>query len=249
MSEDRTNEPGPGEEPEKKRTKRLTGRLRRRLVTLPALAVLAGCAALGAGGGAVYGLLTPPQYAATAYVLAVPGTGGDSASALGFAQAYGKVATQVAVLGDAQVEAGVPVATLRSSVTAETSPDAPMVAITATARSRSAAADIANAVSGSLVTAAGHSADATRVTLQAFSRAVAPSTPATPGTLLTSAVGACAGGLLGALGLLVRPRRARAGGPPGIPAGAVPAPAQGGGAPEATDTGRAPAAAGGTRAR
>ncbi|MFE9251098.1 lipopolysaccharide biosynthesis protein [Streptomyces sp. NPDC007088] len=248
MSEDRTPEPGPGEQP-KKRAKRFLGRLRRRLLTLPALAVLAVCATLGAAGGALYGLLTPPQYAATAYVLAVPGTGGDSASALGFAQAYGKVATQVAVLGDAQIEAGVPVATLRSSVTAETSPDAPMVAITATARSGGAAADIANAVSGSLVTAAGHSADATRVTLLAFSRAVAPSTPATPGTLLTSAVGACAGGLLGALGLLVRPRRARAGDPRGVPAGAVPAPTQGGGAPEAADTGRATAAAGGKRAR
>lgn len=245
MSEDlgRTKEPGgapDGAEPT--RTPRAPGRLRRAAAAVPAVVLLGGCAVLGAGGGAAYGLLTPPAYTATAYVLAVPGKGGDTASALGFAQAYGRVATQVAVLGDAQVDAGVPVAKLRSSVTAETSPDAPMVAITASAARPGQARDTANAVSRALVTAATHSADATRVKLLSFSRAVAPSSPATPGPLLTTLVGACAGGLLGALGLLVRPRRAA--GEAAAPAGSVPGPAK---APAQAEPAAAGAEPGATR--
>ncbi|WP_433341021.1 lipopolysaccharide biosynthesis protein [Streptomyces sp. CA-253872] len=196
-----------------------------RLRALPAWALLGAGALIGAGGGAAYGLASPVTYTATAYVLAVPGKGGDPASALGFAQAYGRVATQLGVLGDAQVEARVPLATLRSSVTAETSPDAPMISIGARSGDPAQAADTANAVAGALVTAAGHNATDTRVSLVSFSRALAPTAPTSPGPLLTTGVGACAGGLVGALALLARPRRALPG-PAALPAGSVPAPAE-----------------------
>ncbi|MEU6440320.1 lipopolysaccharide biosynthesis protein [Streptomyces sp. NPDC047046] len=196
-----------------------------RLRSLPAAALLGAGVLLGAGGGAAYGLASPVAYTATAYVLAVPGKGGDPASALGFAQAYGRVATQLGVLGDAQVEARVPLATLRSSVTAETSPDAPMIAVGARSGDPEQAADNANAVARALVTAAGHNATDTRVSLVSFSRALPPTAPASPGALLTTGVGACAGGLLGALALLARPRRPLAA-PTSLPAGAVPAPAE-----------------------
>ncbi|MYR62376.1 lipopolysaccharide biosynthesis protein, partial [Streptomyces sp. SID625] len=79
--------------------------------------VAAGTVAGGLLGGA-YGVLAPPVYSATSYVVAVPGQKSDPAAALGFAQAYGRVATQVAVLGDAQRQAGVPVRTLRRDVRA-----------------------------------------------------------------------------------------------------------------------------------
>jgi uncharacterized protein involved in exopolysaccharide biosynthesis len=204
-------------------TPRPARRLARRLRTLPAWALVGAGALLGAGGGAAYGLASPVTYTATAYVLAVPGKGGDPASALGFAQAYGRVATQLGVLGDAQVEARLPLAALRSSVTAETSPDAPMIGIGARAADPAQAADNANAVARALVTAAGHNASDTRVSLVSFSRALAPTSPASPGLPLTTGVGACAGGLIGALALLARPRRPR---PAVLPAGAVPAPAE-----------------------
>jgi uncharacterized protein involved in exopolysaccharide biosynthesis len=170
--------------------------------TLVAAGVLAG-GLLGGG----YGLAKPPAYTATSYVVAVPTTKSDSASALGFAQAYGRVATQLAVLGDAQVWAGVPVRTLESSVQAATSPDAPMVEITATSSRPDLAADMANAVSRALTQHAAHTKSQTNVALQQFARATEPTAPSSASPVVTGLVGASAGGLLGGLVLLVRPRR------------------------------------------
>ncbi|KUN83357.1 lipopolysaccharide biosynthesis protein [Streptomyces bungoensis] len=167
---------------------------------------------LGASAGAAYGVMTPPQYTATSYVIAVPAdkAAPDSAATLGFAQTYGRVATQLAVLGRAQDAAGVPVRTLRRSVRAETSPDAPMIAISATSRRRGRATAIADAVSRALTTQAERAKRSTGVSLVLLSRAVPPTEPSSPSTVLTALVGASAGGLLGGLGLLARPRRAPA---------------------------------------
>lgn len=52
----------------------------------------------------------------------MPAEKSDPAAALGFAQAYGRVATDIAVTGDAQVWAGVTADTLRRNVQAATSP-------------------------------------------------------------------------------------------------------------------------------
>ncbi|NEC75521.1 lipopolysaccharide biosynthesis protein, partial [Streptomyces rochei] len=121
-----------------------------------------------AGGllGAGYGLLAPARYTATSYVVAVPADASDPASALGFAQAYGRVATQLAVLADAQMWAHVPVTTLRESVRTATSPDAPMVSVSATSSSPEEAADMADAVARALTRHAAASADDTRVELR-----------------------------------------------------------------------------------
>lgn len=187
--------------------------------TLVAAGVLAG-GLLGGG----YGLAQPPAYTATAYVVAVPTEKSDPASALGFAQAYGRVATQVAVLGDAQVWAGVPVKTLQSSVQTATSPDAPMVSITATSTRPDLAADMANAVSRALTRHANDTKSATNVQLQQFARATKPTEPSSASPAVTGLVGASAGGLLGGLVLLARPRRSGSGRDQGRPA-SVPAPA------------------------
>lgn len=200
-----------------------------RLRTLPAWSLLAvGTLAGGATGGA-YGALTAPAYSATAYVVAVPTEKSDPQAALGFAQVYGRVATQLAVLGDAQVWAGVPVRTLRESVRSATSPDAPMVAVTATARRPDLAVDMANAVTRALTRHANHAKNATQVELQQFSRAVAPAEPSSASPVLTGLVGASAGGLLGGLALLVRPRRPAA---DGARPAVVPGPATAGDAHE-----------------
>lgn len=180
--------------------------LRRAKALPPWSLLMAGAVAGGLLGGA-YGALKPPAYTATAYVVSVPTAKSDPASALGFAQAYGRVATQVAVLGDAQVWAGVPVRTLQSSVQTATSPDAPMVSITATSSRADLAADMANAVSRSLTQHARNSRAATNVELEQFARAVRPTAPSSASPAVTGLVGASAGGLLGALVLLVRPKR------------------------------------------
>ncbi|MCX5263626.1 lipopolysaccharide biosynthesis protein [Streptomyces sp. NBC_00199] len=181
----------------------------RRAKALPPWALLAAGAVAGGLLGGAYGAVKPPVYTATAYVVAVPTAKSDPASALGFAQAYGRVATQLAVLGDAQVWAGVPVRTLQQSVQTATSPDAPMVSITATSPRADLAADMANAVSRSLTQHAKSSQATTNVELQQFARAVKPTGPSSPSPTLTGAVGASAGGLLGGLLLLVRPKRGR----------------------------------------
>ncbi|MFF1403811.1 lipopolysaccharide biosynthesis protein [Streptomyces sp. NPDC058294] len=168
--------------------------------------VAAGVLAGGLLGGG-YGVLRTPEYTATSYVIAVPTSGSDTATALGFAQAYGRVATQLAVLGDAQVEAGVPVRTLRDSVRTATSPDAPMVAVSAVSARPSRATDMANAVARALIRHADAAKAGTHVGLLQFSRAVAPTEPGSASAGVTGLVGASAGGLLGALALLVRPRR------------------------------------------
>ncbi|GGW18171.1 hypothetical protein GCM10018980_70000 [Streptomyces capoamus] len=178
-----------------------------RLRALPPWSLVAAGVLAGALLGGGYGVLTPPRYTATSYVVAVPGERTDTATALGFAQAYGRIATEGAVLADAQERAGVPVATLRASVRTATSPDAPMVAVSATSVRPAQAAAMANAVAGALTRHAGAAEAETHVGLLQFSRAVRPSEPASPSAGVTGLVGASAGGLLGALALLVRPRR------------------------------------------
>ncbi|CAM5339140.1 hypothetical protein [Streptomyces hirsutus] len=117
---------------------------------LPAWSVIAAGTLAGCLFGGAYGLLTSTTYTATSYVVAVPTVNSTPESARGFAQAYGRVATQLAVLGDAQVWAGVPVRTLQDSVRTATSPDAPMVAVSATSSRPDLAVDMANAVSRAL---------------------------------------------------------------------------------------------------
>ncbi|MER6626882.1 lipopolysaccharide biosynthesis protein [Streptomyces sp. NPDC000987] len=176
-------------------------------LTPPPWSVLAAGVLAGGLIGGAYGLAEPPAYTATSYVVAVPTKTADPASALGFAQAYGRVATQLAVLGDAQVWAGVPVRTLKESVRTATSPDAPMVAITATSTRPDLAADMANAVSRAVTRQAQNTKADTNVTLESFARATEPAEPSSPSATVTALVGTSAGGLLGGLVLLVRPRQ------------------------------------------
>ncbi|WP_137993669.1 lipopolysaccharide biosynthesis protein [Streptomyces vilmorinianum] len=169
--------------------------------------VLPASVLIGATLGGGYGVLKTPQYAATSYVIVVPGEKSDPAAALGFAQAYGRVATDIAVTGDAQVWAGVPAETLRSSVQAATSPDAPMIAITARSAKPGKAVSMADGVARALVLDSTHAAANTGVKVVQFSRATKPTDPVSPSAPLSALVGGCAGGLLGGLALLVRPAR------------------------------------------
>ncbi|MFQ6148535.1 lipopolysaccharide biosynthesis protein [Streptomyces seoulensis] len=203
----------------------LLARVRR----LPSGSLLAAGALAGALLGGAYGWLTPPAYTATSYLVAVPAKKADVNSALGFAQAYGRIATQPAILAGARRQAGVPVRTLQRAVRAETSPDAPMVAVSAASARPALAARMANAVSRALAAQANAAEASTQVRLVRFSPAVRPTEPTSTSTPVTALVGAGAGGLLCGLALLARPRRtgAHGDGPaPGTAAApAVPGPA------------------------
>ncbi|MBU7599837.1 hypothetical protein JGS22_019950 [Streptomyces sp. P38-E01] len=180
-------------------------------MTLPRWWPLAAGVALGALCGAGYGTVATPEYSATGYVVAVPGERGDPATALGFAQAYGRIATSPAVLAAAQRTSGVPLPELRERVRSATSPDAPMIEITGTATHPQRAASTANAVAAALTDSSRDAARSTGVRLTVLTAAHAPTAPSSPATPVATAVGACTGGLVGGLALLVRPG-GRAGG-------------------------------------
>ncbi|MGW4029954.1 YveK family protein [Streptomyces sp. NPDC004838] len=176
---------------------------------------------LGAGCGAAYGVLATPQYAATSYVVAVPAKDAQPGAALGFAQAYGRIATSDSTIAYARVAAGMSAERLRGQVRTETSPDSPMIAITGTSNRPSEAADIANAVADAVFVSSNQVAKSTGVRLLSFSQAITPRRPVSPSAPISAAVGASAGGLIGGLVLMVRPRRARGTGEAAVPSPTV----------------------------
>ncbi|MFF5704557.1 lipopolysaccharide biosynthesis protein [Streptomyces sp. NPDC012794] len=192
---------------DQKKSAHRSGKKRRLPLPPPAWWPLPACALFGLAAGGAYGVLKAPEYAATSYVVAVPNETTEPATALGFAQAYGRIATSTSTLAYAQPRAGIAARQLRTQVRAETSPDSPMIAITGTSTSPSEAADIANAVADALSLSSNQAAKNTGVQLLLFNQAVAPSDPASPSAPVSGAVGLCAGGLLGGLWLLARPAR------------------------------------------
>ncbi|WP_052432897.1 Wzz/FepE/Etk N-terminal domain-containing protein [Streptacidiphilus carbonis] len=171
---------------------------------------------LGAACGGAYALAAPVQYQANAYVMVVPQVSGDSATAVNFAQAYGRVIAQPEILQSASASTGVPMAKLAPLVQAVTSPDAPMVQITGSAPTATRAAKEANAVAGSLVAFGNAASKQTRVGLITFAAAARPAAPSSPSRTLDVAVGAAAGVLVGGLGMMARQSRA-GGGPAPLP--------------------------------
>ncbi|MFD9724963.1 lipopolysaccharide biosynthesis protein [Streptomyces sp. NPDC059072] len=188
-----------------KESEHRSGRRRPSRRRVPVWWPLPACALVGLAAGGTYGVLKAPEYAATSFVVAVPDDTTEPATALGFAQAYGRIATSSSTLAYAQPRAGVGARQLRTQVRAETSPESPMIAITGTSKSPSGAADIANAVADALSLSSNQATKNTGVKLLLFSQAVAPTEPASPSAAISGAVGLCAGGLLGGLWLLARP--------------------------------------------
>ncbi|MYT98970.1 MULTISPECIES: lipopolysaccharide biosynthesis protein [unclassified Streptomyces] len=193
--------------PEKQRPSVTSRRLRTVLTRLPQWWPLPACVLLGTVSGLSYGLLASPQYESTSYAMAVAEDETNPAAALGFAQSFGRLVTSDATLSYAQGAAGEPVRALRSQVRSETSPDSPMIAVTGTSDKPGKAADIANAVIEAVIVSSGHVSKDTGVKLIKFTHAMKPDQPVSPSVPLGTAVGAAAGGLLGGLVLLVRPRR------------------------------------------
>ncbi|MGA6173700.1 lipopolysaccharide biosynthesis protein [Streptomyces sp. NPDC012600] len=195
------------ESPEQQRPVVPRRRLRTALTRLPQWWPLPACVLLGTVSGLSYGLLASPQYEATSYAMAVAEEETNPAAALGFAQSYGRLVTSDATLSYAQGAAGEPLHALRGQVRSETSPDSPMIAVTGTSDQPGKAADIANAVIEAVIVSSGHVSKDTGVKLIKFTHAMKPDQPVSPSLPLGTAVGTAAGGLLGGLVLLVRPRR------------------------------------------
>ena len=164
-------------------------------------------ALLGTAGGGAYGALKTPVYVAQAYVV-VTGPAGESPVAVNFAQAYGRIVRTGPVTDRAA--AILNSRTGLSDVTASTSPDAPVVEVTATGTDAKRTAAVANAVAQALVDVGNARKDQTRVTLSVLAAASAPRSPSSPKPPLELAVGAAAGLLLGGLTVLAGVGRASA---------------------------------------
>ncbi|SFD23559.1 hypothetical protein [Streptomyces aidingensis] len=180
--------------------------LRRWAAGLPGWWPVAAGALLGLLLGGAWAVLTPPRYAATSQVVVEPvrsAEGGDPAvmAAVGWAQLYGRLATDPAVLADA----GAPVRD--AELRAATSPDAPVVEITATAGRPALAVTAADALAGALIRHGEQAADATGARLSLLLPAAAPAAPVTPAPLVCVATALTAGTLLGTFPLLLGRRR------------------------------------------
>ncbi|MFB8241177.1 hypothetical protein ACFC58_32050 [Kitasatospora purpeofusca] len=161
---------------------------------------------LGAAAGAGYAVVAHPSYAANSYVIVVPDTQGQAATAVNFAQAYGRLAGQPQVLAAAAAETGHSRGELESLVHGTTSPDAPMIEITGTGAEPGEAVRAADAVARSLVAFANGSSKETGVRLVPLAGAAEPDRPTTPSGKLDVAVGGAAGVLIGALVMMTRRR-------------------------------------------
>jgi capsular polysaccharide biosynthesis protein len=178
----------------------------RRLVRRFGLLVL--LTLVGGTAGAVYGAVKTPTYTAKAYVVAI-GDAGDSITALNFAQAYGRVATTGPVLAKAGVLLGTDRAGL-DGVTASTSPDAPIVEITATGTAAVHTAAVANAVANALADYGSARKADTHVSLALLAGATTPAKPSAPKPPMELLVGAAGGLLIGGLAVLAGVGRAAA---------------------------------------
>jgi capsular polysaccharide biosynthesis protein len=176
------------------KSREILPRLVRRFGLLLLLTVVGGAA------GAAYAALKTPAYTAKAYVVAV-GSPGDSVAALNFAQAYGRIATSGPVLVQARARLGADGSGL-DRVTAATSPDAPVVEITATGPDARHTTDVANAVAGALTEYGSLRSADTKVGLSLLAGATVPERPSSPRPPLELAVGAAGGLLIGGLGVL-----------------------------------------------
>jgi capsular polysaccharide biosynthesis protein len=210
--------------------------IRTRLLTQSVLLILA--VVLGAGAGGWYAKSQPPTYTAQAFVVVVPQSDTDPIVAVKYAQAFGRIATQGAVLSEAAaaMRGSTSVDRVRSQVRASTSPDVPLIELTGSAKRPKEAADLANTVADALVKFGNDSRTRTKVRLASFVEATPPAGPSSPNPPLDVAVGAAAGLLIGGLAILAgvgarssvrRREEEEAAGPPTPAASAEPEPHRG----------------------
>jgi capsular polysaccharide biosynthesis protein len=181
----------------------LVGGILRRLVRR--FGLIAVLTLLGVIAGATYGALATPTYRAQAYVV-VTADAGEGPMALNFAQAYGRVATTGPVAEKAAKTLGSTEGL--NVVTASTSPDAPVIEITATGTDAKRTAAVANAVAQALVDFGGTRKAETRVGLAMLAAAAIPTSPSSPKPPLELAIGGAGGLLIGGLAALAGVGRA-----------------------------------------
>jgi capsular polysaccharide biosynthesis protein len=176
------------------KSREILRRLVRRFGLLLVLTLLGGVA------GAIYAAVKTPTYTAKAYVVTI-GSAGESIAALNYAQAYGRIATTGPILASAATRLGGDRTGL-NRVTASTSPDAPVIEVTAAGTSAARTATVANAVANSLIALGDTRKADTKVGLAMLAAATPPAKPTSPKPPLELTIGAAGGLLIGGLAVL-----------------------------------------------
>ncbi|WP_328305250.1 YveK family protein [Actinomycetospora sp. NBC_00405] len=161
------------------------------------LVVVLGLIGLAVGG--IYAATTPRTYSTSSYVTVAALDPNNSQAALGFAQAFGRIATAPQVLNDASALSGIPVPELATSSRTSTSPDAPLIEITTRSVDAQRATNGANAIAGVFANFANLRTPDTGMRVAVLSDAAVPVVPSSISTGAVLAIGTGAGVLLGAL--------------------------------------------------
>jgi len=181
------------------------------------LVVVLGLIGLAVGG--IYAATTPRTYSASSYVTVAALDPNNSQAALGFAQAFGRVATAPQVLGDAAGLSGIPAPELAASARTSTSPDAPLIEISTRSVDPQRATNGANAIAGVFANFANLRTPDTGMRVGVLSDAAVPVAPSSISTQAVLAIGTGAGVLVGALavaaGMGGSPERSRGPAPAG----------------------------------
>ncbi|MFI6595999.1 Wzz/FepE/Etk N-terminal domain-containing protein [Nonomuraea sp. NPDC050536] len=154
---------------------------------------------LGVLAGLLFSALRQPVYTAEAYVVAVADDKVNIDQATNFAQAYARIVTQPAIVGTQNLSR------LQRAIRVASSPDAPVILLSATGPQPGPAAAQANEVAEALITYANDHKGDTGVRLASLSTASPPTEPSSSSLAVNLAVGCAAGVLLGGLGYLVSP--------------------------------------------
>ncbi|MEW2357923.1 glycosyltransferase [Spirillospora sp. NPDC029432] len=219
--------------------------------------IVLALAVAGLLAGLGYGLFKAPAYSATSYVLIVSQPAEAAPVAVSFAQAYGRLAALPETLAwAADPLPRQELAQAGERIQASTSPDTPLVRLTATAGTPGKAARFANTAADALVRYGNAHQGDTGVRVALMSKAAAPLGPSSPNPPLNVAVGTATGILLGGLAAAaatartrrlqqaaarpaVRTRVARAAAAPRPKAAAAPAPGETGEPVEPGEPGKA----------
>ncbi|MBE1531766.1 Wzz/FepE/Etk N-terminal domain-containing protein [Actinomadura algeriensis] len=180
------------------------GARRRAAVLLRRYAVPIVFGLVGLIGGGAYALFAPPSYTATAFVLVVDDKQRDGSDAVGYAQAYGRLAPLPETLAwSRRPLPDAPPGELREYVQASTSPDTPLIKLTGRAPTARDAAAFANAAADALVRYGGSHSRDTGVRVALMGVAQPPDVPTSPNPPLNLAVGTASGMLLAGLSAAV----------------------------------------------
>lgn len=180
--------------------------LRRGWRGVPVVLLLVVLPLLGGAVGLVVAALTPPRYTAHAYVLITARDQAGGVSGADIAQAVARVATTESVLVSGGSAGDLLRAAREDRLTASTSPDAPLVEVSATASRAPEAAALANRLARQVQGQVSNISEVAGVRATLLASASTPSERASPNLLVNLAAGVALGVLAAAVLYILRQR-------------------------------------------